>query len=412
MNQQEAILSAVCERPDDDAPRLVFADWLEDNGDPQRAEFIRAQIELARLSSADERRVTLLARERQLWDEIGERLMAELPDVPGLDWGAADDEAIPFERGFAARVTVERVASIRANRRLFLTVAPVRVLGLDHLSQRGAASLGGPEDPPGIDRLDFNCEATADLMRALSRSPLAPRLTGMTHVLLRPAAVDVLASRPVFSALRRLNLDHNGAVNSTRIAEALAGSTVLNGLTDLSLEAAGLQDDAAHVLAASPNLSRLERLELHTNRIGPAGVRAFVEGPDRPNLTHFSLGSNRIGDEGAASLAAWPALARFRRLNLANNHLTAAAVRSLARGGSLDRVSLIRLIESTSRTGDLVPGLLSVYRNGLSEAGVAALLNSPHRGVLAELGLWSSSLVQEKSHARLRRFFKGDDRVR
>jgi len=38
------LLSAVLADPFDDAPRLILADWLEENDDPERAEFIRTQI--------------------------------------------------------------------------------------------------------------------------------------------------------------------------------------------------------------------------------------------------------------------------------------------------------------------------------------------------------------------------------
>jgi uncharacterized protein (TIGR02996 family) len=48
MSQQEGILAAIQEAPDDDTPRLVYADWLAEHGDPERAEFIRVQCELAR----------------------------------------------------------------------------------------------------------------------------------------------------------------------------------------------------------------------------------------------------------------------------------------------------------------------------------------------------------------------------
>jgi uncharacterized protein (TIGR02996 family) len=46
MTQDEAFLQAIREAPDDDAPRLVYADWLDENGQPERADFIRYQIEL------------------------------------------------------------------------------------------------------------------------------------------------------------------------------------------------------------------------------------------------------------------------------------------------------------------------------------------------------------------------------
>jgi uncharacterized protein (TIGR02996 family) len=45
---ETALLAAVLAAPDDDAPRLVFADWLEENGEAERAELIRCQIELTK----------------------------------------------------------------------------------------------------------------------------------------------------------------------------------------------------------------------------------------------------------------------------------------------------------------------------------------------------------------------------
>src|SRR5688500_16170422 len=46
MATAQAFLDAIVDAPDDDAPRLVYADWLDDHGDADRAEFIRAQCEL------------------------------------------------------------------------------------------------------------------------------------------------------------------------------------------------------------------------------------------------------------------------------------------------------------------------------------------------------------------------------
>ena len=41
MTPDDAFLAAIIESPDDDGPRLVYADWLEENGHPERAEFLR-----------------------------------------------------------------------------------------------------------------------------------------------------------------------------------------------------------------------------------------------------------------------------------------------------------------------------------------------------------------------------------
>jgi len=52
MDDRQALMAAIIANPDEDTPRLVFADWLQEHGDKHdqaRAEFIRLQCELAQL---------------------------------------------------------------------------------------------------------------------------------------------------------------------------------------------------------------------------------------------------------------------------------------------------------------------------------------------------------------------------
>ena len=65
MNTEGALLQMILEEPDDDAPRLVYADWLEEHGDP-RGEFIQVQCALAGMSENDDRRWGLEVRELRL----------------------------------------------------------------------------------------------------------------------------------------------------------------------------------------------------------------------------------------------------------------------------------------------------------------------------------------------------------
>src|SRR5205814_2112647 len=43
--EEHALLAAIVADPADDAARLAYADWLDEHGRPERAEFIRAQVE-------------------------------------------------------------------------------------------------------------------------------------------------------------------------------------------------------------------------------------------------------------------------------------------------------------------------------------------------------------------------------
>jgi uncharacterized protein (TIGR02996 family) len=51
MIEEQSLLAAVLADPDDDAPRLIYADWLDERGECDRAEFIRVQVALAQMES-------------------------------------------------------------------------------------------------------------------------------------------------------------------------------------------------------------------------------------------------------------------------------------------------------------------------------------------------------------------------
>src|SRR5437764_72310 len=79
MTQVEAFLEAILDSPDDDAPRLIFADWLEDEGQAQRAELIRVQCRLAGDLSRPERG-ELVQREKALIEANREAWLGELAE--------------------------------------------------------------------------------------------------------------------------------------------------------------------------------------------------------------------------------------------------------------------------------------------------------------------------------------------
>jgi uncharacterized protein (TIGR02996 family) len=47
MSERDAMLRAVLLDPDDDTVRLAFADWCDENGEPERGHFIRTQVNRA-----------------------------------------------------------------------------------------------------------------------------------------------------------------------------------------------------------------------------------------------------------------------------------------------------------------------------------------------------------------------------
>jgi uncharacterized protein (TIGR02996 family) len=49
MTNRNSFIRSIIAAPEDDAPRLIYADWLDEHGEPERADFIRTECRLARL---------------------------------------------------------------------------------------------------------------------------------------------------------------------------------------------------------------------------------------------------------------------------------------------------------------------------------------------------------------------------
>src|SRR5438045_3614039 len=72
-----AFLQDIKENPDDDTPRLILADWLEEHGDP-RGTFLRIQCELAKSEGDRDRQHQLGLRLRQIMDRHEREWVAPL----------------------------------------------------------------------------------------------------------------------------------------------------------------------------------------------------------------------------------------------------------------------------------------------------------------------------------------------
>src|SRR5262245_13301502 len=119
----DAFLAAIRDNPTADAPRLVYADWLEDHGQAERAEFIRVQCRLAGLPEWDARRPELSFRERALLDRHARAWMAELPQLENVTWGR-------FERGFVAVARVANWSALFTHADAIHAAAPIDAIEL------------------------------------------------------------------------------------------------------------------------------------------------------------------------------------------------------------------------------------------------------------------------------------------
>lgn len=134
-NDGDALFRAVCESPEDDTPRLVYADWLEENGKPERAELIRLQCEGSHLNPAFPGDTARRNRASQLLKEFGDHWYAELPDVRGVAWGSL------FVRGFIDTVRVADSRHLIATLQVVFDAAPLQYLSITNPRRRNLEAL-------------------------------------------------------------------------------------------------------------------------------------------------------------------------------------------------------------------------------------------------------------------------------
>lgn len=391
MSDRQALLLAIRAAPDDDLPRLAYADWLEENGDPGRAQFIRVQCALARLAPDEDEHDAVYQRSEALAREHAGRWAGELPSLDGVSWSS-------FTRGFVEGATatswealVREAGRIREAillRDLWLrlgtnfsafrhpecleSIERLTVRGRTGLSPRGVRALAALPQLRSLRALDLsNQRVTAEGAEALAASP---QLAGLEELDLGygsgigPGGAVALARSPHLRRLRELSVAYCGLDGPS--AAALLGSPVCAGLRRLTLDGNPLTDEALRALAASM-AAGLEDLSLEHCDLPPGGLRELLSSPVARSLRRLSLRRNtHQGPELAEAVAASPGLGHLRTLNMDVCQLGDAGAAALARSPHL--VGLRHV---------------SLDTNAIGDAGATALAGAPWVAQLRRLGL-------------------------
>ncbi|MBN9122093.1 MAG: TIGR02996 domain-containing protein [Planctomycetes bacterium] len=376
--EAEAFLQRIRAYPDDDAQRLILADWLDEEGDP-RGRFIRVQLALAELPPDATARRDLQIQEREL---LTAHRDAWLAPFRGLATGCE------FRRGFVDELKVEARQFLRHADTIF-AAAPVRHVHLLDVSE----SLPAVMQVPYLGRL-----AALTVHAQHTGEPLARAVARSEHL----------------AGLKRLTLTRNRLGDDA--AEQLARSPHLTNLEELDLSENEIGEAGARALAASSHLGKVCRLELRDNRFGPVGAEA-VAGSDRlASLYRLGLAHNDVGLPRLLSLGRACALLGVPVLDLCANGLKAAALQTIFTRPQGPDAGPVRLTEldlgHNKELGDdgarVLAGCphleelaaLRLADCGIGDEGCRALANAPHLNRVEVLDLESNSI----SDAGLRPF--------
>lgn len=362
MTNPDAFLDQILTDPDDDRPRMVYADWLLASGDP-RGELISLQCALARHAATGEDvgpLAPLELRERTLLKTYGKSWTIDA-ETRLKYWGE-----FGFRRGFIETLTFnggyhDTYAKVREAAPLLRALA---VAGLDELAASPALE--------GIEELSIRAGfPKLRELEALAKSPHIAKLRRLGFVYANPSQrelwqfvalplqLDELSmgfyGEPFYGRLMLEQLaktPHRRSLRTLRIRWLRRLSIIrelgnaLPNLETLQLENADLSADDIHAIArafpklvtldigdndqrvATLDLARLladapalRRLRLSRLGLTDAHVAALAATPDAARLVQLDLSSNGLANAGALALAASPHLAPLRRLHLAANAL-------------------------------------------------------------------------------------------
>jgi uncharacterized protein (TIGR02996 family) len=258
--EQLALWAAIRANPDDDTPRLVYADWLQENGEEDRAEFIRVQCQLAAIGSdrrkGRKQRPSLEALEKKLLRSHGEKWLASFRKVlKGSDRFRSDDEwlaKLGFTRGFVSGLSSCLEAAARI------------------------AIAGDALEP--VNQIEvLECAARYEYERVLQIG----RWVGAGCVVAFSVAgasdkdIAAIVRHGHMTGVSRLGLWY-GKVSDDGIEE-LSGWLHAGRLRHLDLQDNPITDLGALALADSPHLDNLRRIQLYRTRIGPKGRKRLRE---------------------------------------------------------------------------------------------------------------------------------------
>ena len=417
MDLHRAFLEDIIASPEDDAPRLIYADWLDENGNPERAEFIRIQIELASLPEDDDRRWPLLAREEELlsahedeWRRPFERFFAQESPTPtlwtrlrGLFQRPVEGQARAsgsFERGFLESITlgdgrllsrVEQCAWTHP-----LHSLEVRLDAADSRNWLSEATVQFSR----MRKLSLEVWGLAPVPKSIQRIPeLFPRIEHFTSnfATLSPLGISWLArlqtlklhslfegnQKDAFSALSRcdecalVRLELRGGAMSPVGMRQLASCQAFTNLRELDISNNLLI--TVESLMDSPLASQLRKLCLERTELGPETTRLIASQPSLASLTHLDLSANRLGDSGVNNLALAPHLRTLTRLNLSGCEIGPNGVNVLVQS---EHFAGLRSLLLSSIVGRFAPRM-----NRLGNLGAVLLAQTASLTKLARLEL-------------------------
>lgn len=384
MDPHLPFLKAIAANPADDLPRLVYADCAEENGDPEYAEFIRAQIELAKTPEYEPFAVYCHTRRPEwvtgeLWSDALPRRDASYEPVV---WAER-----PFRRGFGWAVRAAHLPALATAVPQLASRDPIGELHLGTATLDQWRTFATYDWLPRVRSLVLaGISSPNEPLACLRDSPHLTEVTSLrlehTNVPSLPFILEDLFAAPLGRRLTALAM-RLGYASADEHIEAIAsgGKVVLN---DFDLYQMGFGPAAARVFVDTKLAKQAEVLRLPGNPLQTSGVEILAAGVERVRV--LDLSNTHLDADVAEALAGSPAFAVVRKLVLSRNRLGADAIKVIARSPHLAGVRSLGLAMTHTdnaavrslRSGTIWPNLveLDLTGNPIDDGGARFLLTA------------------------------------
>jgi uncharacterized protein (TIGR02996 family) len=365
--ENSALLDEIYANPRDDNPRLIYADWLMDQGDP-RGEFISLQCQRNRLESTDPAFRRMRKRELELLKQAKGAWVGPIQQMV---------DRFEFKRGFVSWVRMSLQKFIKHADELF-RAAPLGELEL-RLGNRRTKDLAKCHQLINITSLRLNkCRMEDKGLEPLTECPYLQNLEELklTRSGLTDNGARQLANCQHLAKLQTLDLYSNriGAAG----ADAIANSEVLSELNTLSLASNWIGDAGLSSIANSKTLTKLQKLELYGVDYGIKGAVALLASRRLTSLSNLSL--DRGWDQRSLRVPLARAIAESMQLKL----------NSLDIGRQEIGNEGLQLIVESKRVSSI--NSLNLWSNSIDNDGAKLLARSPFLEQLTHLNLSQNSV--------------------
>jgi uncharacterized protein (TIGR02996 family) len=435
-NRAKDFLAQIVAQPEEDTPRLIYADWLDEEGDVARAEFIRVQTERARLPAWDARQVKLRLREHALLKQHEGPWKAELPDVEGVKWGE-------FRRGFVATAAFASFVGFGERMSACHAVTPIEAATVHWPRQSEAVKNIAPipglrelsitaqvvdygdvqrlADAPLLSTLRvlnlYKCSIGGDSFRRLVASPHVGNLTTLRAPgnAIGAAAVSALFATKSLKSLTELDLSETGSYGRTRLygryredrvleavdLRALAGWPGMARLRVLTLSGNSVGRDGLQALLRSRHAVGLKALTLRGNGLDGQAMQEFGAARPELQLDVLDLGDNLLRDLGPADLALAACLKELKVLELDRCEIALSGARWLVNAPFRASLRCLNVSHNTFGPEGLFRLLekkppflhtLQMVDNDLGDEGAAHLAESPNTNALLDVNFAQNKL--------------------